>query len=180
MPTTAPSGPKFITVSQVAQALGVSGETVRKRLASGDLQGEQQTNRRWRVAKASVDASLAKLGNPNLFSAIATGAFTAGGTADLPSGKGTLRFSGGTIKLKAKPGPFKNRPNLKICLDTAVASGTYMLVSGTGAYEGISGSRKFTARFTEVGPIVNGKCSTKANAVASQGLITASGPVSLP
>jgi hypothetical protein len=53
---------EVITVSQVAQALGGSGETVRKRLASGDLQGEQQTNRRWRVAKASVDASLAKLG----------------------------------------------------------------------------------------------------------------------
>jgi excisionase family DNA binding protein len=62
MSTVAPSGPEFISVTQAAQALGVSGETVRKRLTSRELQGEQQANRRWRVAKASVDASLAKVG----------------------------------------------------------------------------------------------------------------------
>lgn len=65
MPTAAPSGPEFITVTQAAQALEVSGETVRKRLASGDLKGERQTNRRWRVAKTSVDATLAKIGKKN-------------------------------------------------------------------------------------------------------------------
>jgi hypothetical protein len=119
-------------------------------------------------------------GNSNLFSAIATGDFTAGGTADLPTGKGTLRFPGGTIKVTDKAAATKNHPNLKICLDTVAESGTYKLVSGTGVYKGISGSGKFTAKFTEVGPIVNGKCSTTANAVASQGIITASGPVSLP
>ena len=120
-------------------------------------------------------------GNPNLFSAIATGGFTAGGTAILPPGKGTLRFSGGTIKITDKvAGTPKSHANLKICLDTAVESGTYKVVSGTGAYKGISGSGKFTANFRAVGPIVKGKCSTTANAVASQGIITASGPVSLP
>jgi hypothetical protein len=104
-----------------------------------------------------------------------------GGTAILPSARGTLRFSGGTIKLTDKPsGAPKSHTNLKLCLDTAVESGTYKLVSGTGTYAGISGSGKFTANFREVGPIINGKCSTTANAVASQGIITGSGPVSLP
>jgi hypothetical protein len=118
-------------------------------------------------------------GNPNLFSAIATGAFTAGGTADLPSGKGTLRFSGGTITVAAK-GHAESHANLKLCLDVTTESGTYKLLSGTGVYKGISGSGKFTAKFTEVGPIVNGKCDTKAKGVAVQGIIAASGPVSLP
>jgi hypothetical protein len=119
-------------------------------------------------------------GNPNLFSAIATGAFTAGGTANLPSGKGTLKFSGGTIKTTSKSGPMKNKVNSKLCLVVSTQSGTYKLVGGTGVYKGISGSGKYTARFTEVGPIVGGKCSTTANAVAAQGIITGSGPVTLP
>ena len=119
--------------------------------------------------------------NSDTFSAIATGAFTAGGTAVLPTGKGTLRFSGGTIKVTDKPtGAPKTSANLKICLQTYAASATYKIVSGTGDYKGISGSGKVTAKFTAVGPIVKGKCSTTANTVASQGIITASGPVSLP
>jgi hypothetical protein len=120
-------------------------------------------------------------GNQNLYSAIATGDFTAGGTALLPSGKpGTVRFSGGTITITVKPGKPKSTANLKLCLQTYADSGKYTIVSGTGAYKGISGSGKFTLKFTDVGPIVNGKCATKANAVANQGIVTANGPVTLP
>ena len=120
-------------------------------------------------------------GNPNLYSAIATGDFTAGGTALLRSGKPlTVRFSGGTITISVKLGKPKSTANLKLCLQTFADSGTYTIVSGTGAYKGISGSGKFTVKFTAVGPIVKGKCAQNANAVANQGIITANGPVSLP
>jgi hypothetical protein len=119
--------------------------------------------------------------NSDTYSAIATGAFTAGGRAILPKGKGTLRFAGGTIKITEKPnGASMMTADLKICLETFAQSGTYKIVSGTGKYKGISGSGEFQSRFSEVGPIVNGKCSTTADTVASQGIITASGSVSLP
>ena len=116
----------------------------------------------------------------NTFSAIATGAFTAGGTANLPSGKGTLKFPGGTIKVAAKAGHAKNNFNAKTCLGTSVQPGTFKIISGTGVYAGITGSGKYTASFTEVAPTVAGKCSTKGNPVAVQAIITASGPVTLP
>lgn len=121
--------------------------------------------------------------NSNTYSAIATGAFTAGGTAALGSHRhpATLRFSNGTIKLTFKAGPFKNRANVKTCLQTTVDSGTYKLASGTGAYKGITGSGKFTLQFRAVGTSVNGKCSTSTpTTVADQNIITLSGPVSLP
>jgi hypothetical protein len=119
--------------------------------------------------------------NSQTYSAIATGAFTAGGTAVLPAGKGTLRFGGGTIKVTVKlKGAPKTTSNLKACVYTFAESGTYTIVSGTGDYAGITGSGKFTLKGTAVGPIVKGKCSTKANTVGSQAIITASGPVSLP
>ncbi len=116
----------------------------------------------------------------NTFSAIATGAFTAGGTANLPSGKGTLKFPGGTIKVTNKAGRAKNNFNAKACLSTSVQAGTFKIISGTGVYAGITGSGKYTGSFTEVGPVVAGKCSSKGNPVAVQSIITASGPVTLP
>lgn len=116
----------------------------------------------------------------NTFSAIATGAFTDGGTAVLPSGKGTLKLSRGTIKVTAKSGRARNTFNAKTCLAVTVQPGTFKIVSGTGSYAGISGSGKYVAKFTAVGATVGGKCSMKANPLATQGSILASGPVTLP
>jgi hypothetical protein len=119
--------------------------------------------------------------NSNVYSAIATGGFTAGGTATLGRHRhpGTLRLSNGTIKLKAKIGPLKTHGNAKMCLETTVDSGTYTLASGTGAYKGITGSGKLSLDFHAVGPIVKGKCSIPTT-VAAQNIITLSGPASLP
>jgi hypothetical protein len=119
-------------------------------------------------------------GNENLYSAIATGGVTDGGTALAGKGTATLRFSRGTIKLATKHGQPHSNANLKLCLETYANSGTYTILSGTGAYKGISGSGKYTLHTTDVGPIINGKCSTTANGIADQGIIIASGPVSLP
>lgn len=120
--------------------------------------------------------------NPNshVYSAIATGDFTAGGTATLGSHghPGTLRLSNGTIKLKAKVGPLMTHGNAKTCLETTVDSGTYTLSNGTGAYKGITGSGKLSLRFRAVGPIVHGKCEIPTT-VAAQNIITLSGPAAL-
>ena len=119
---------------------------------------------------------------PLHYSTIATGAFTAGGTAILDSkaGTGTLRFQGGTIKLKTKHSPTKTTGNPKTCLEKDAQSGTYTIASGTGVYKGISGSGNYTTKATFVGATVNGKCSNNTPADAIQIILTASGPVSLP
>jgi hypothetical protein len=119
-------------------------------------------------------------GNSNVYSAIATGAFTAGGTASLPQGSGTLHFKGGTIKITDKPsGAVKMHVDSSTCLGTFDGVGTYQVVGGTGSYAGISGSGKFTNKGTVVFARVGGKCSQNSTD-ASQDVIKASGPVSLP
>lgn len=114
------------------------------------------------------------------YSAIATGAFTAGGTYIYIGATKTFRFQGGTITLKTKATKSKTTTNLKTCLQTAVIPGTYAIASGTGIYDGITGSGKYTFKFTGVGATVNGKCSNNTPADAIQIIDTASGPVSLP
>ena len=115
-------------------------------------------------------------------SAIATGAFTAGGTTVLNRGTDTLRLSHGTIKLAIH---FTHAPktsaNPTTCLITEHSSGTYRLAGGTGTYKGISGSGHFAQAAHQVGPTAHGKCSfTSGTPSASQQIVTASGPVSLP
>jgi hypothetical protein len=115
-------------------------------------------------------------------SAIATGAFTAGGTTVLNRGTDTLRLSHGTIKIEIH---FTHAPqttaNPTTCLISEHSSGTYTLADGTGKYKGISGSGHFAQAAHQVGPTPDAKCSlTSGNPVASQQTVTASGPVSLP
>jgi hypothetical protein len=115
-------------------------------------------------------------------SAIATGAFTAGGTTVLNRGTDTLRLSHGTIKLEIHftQAP-KTTANPTTCLVTERSSGTYGLAAGTGMYKGISGSGHFAQAAHQVGPAPHGKCSfTSGTPIASQQVVTASGPVSLP
>ncbi len=116
----------------------------------------------------------------HLYSAIATGGFTAGGTAALGThgSPSTLRFPNGTIKLDIKAGRLTTNANSKLCLETTTDTGTYTLLSGTGAYNRISGTGTFTLDFRAVGPIVNARCSIPTT-VADQNIITLSGPVYL-
>jgi hypothetical protein len=115
-------------------------------------------------------------------SAIATGAFTAGGTTVLNRGTDTLRLSHGTIKIAIH---FTHAPqttaNPTTCLVAEHSSGTYTLAAGTGIYDRISGSGHFAQAAHQVGPTAHSKCSlASGNPVASQQIVTASGPVSLP
>lgn len=112
------------------------------------------------------------------FNVIATGVFTAGGKVNLGSSKATLRFPNGTIRTVSKSSKPVSTSNKTTCYGTFAQRGTYTIVGGTGAYAGISGSGSFSLHFYEVVPIVNGKCHGN-KPVAQQGILTASGPVTL-
>jgi hypothetical protein len=117
-------------------------------------------------AKSSVD------------SVIATGPFTAGGSINLAS-TGKVTLDGGTLTLVPSFGPSRNRLNQSTCLVTISGRGTYVLGHGSHRYAGISGSGRFTLNIRQVNArLASGKCSA-TRAVAYQGVITASGPVTI-
>ncbi len=123
--------------------------------------------------------------NPRpVFSAIATGAFTAGGTATetkKPRKEIILRFPAGTITLTSSGrghSRVKKHHTASACLEARRASGKYSIAGGTGAYKGISGSGTVTHHETFVVAAKGGHCTSKFLAI--QAIITASGPVSLP
>jgi hypothetical protein len=119
---------------------------------------------------------------PPVFSVIATGDFTAGGTATQQSkGVLTLRFASGTITLHTGKHHKKISKDhtATACIQTQTSSsGTYTIAGGTGAYKGITGSGRSTIHNTFVEQAVNGHCANAFTAV--QSFIAASGPVSLP
>lgn len=112
-----------------------------------------------------------------VFSAIAAGRFTAGGTAVMTGKVVTLRFPAGTITLNVT-NQHRTITSYPACLQTEASSGTFAIASGTGAYNRISGSGKSTANITFVETMASGKCSD--NTAAAQAIIAASGLVSLP
>jgi hypothetical protein len=118
---------------------------------------------------------------PPVYSVIATGAFIDGGTATHGS-KGTLRLhlSNGTITLDGKKQHHRvtKTETATACMQTASTSITYTIAQGTGAYKGITGSGHATDKDAFIEQVVHGDCSP--NFAAAQGIITASGPVSLP
>jgi hypothetical protein len=118
--------------------------------------------------------------NESKYSAIATGPITAGGTAELTGSKGTIVLPAGTINLTSKmTGAPTESGSMQKCLSVFSEKGTYTLTRGTGAYKGISGSGRFSLKSTGVGMSKHGKCdiSPSSKPVASQSVITASGPV---
>lgn len=126
---------------------------------------------------ADAKASLA----PPTWSVIATGDFTAGGTATQKrKGVLTLRFAAGTITLDIGGNGKKTSKDqtATACIQTQTGSGTYTIADGTGAYQGISGSGRATLHNTFVEDAVKGHCSKAAAAV--QSLITTRGTISLP
>jgi hypothetical protein len=115
------------------------------------------------------------------FSVIATGAFTAGGTATPFAKIDTLTFPNGTIEVTSKG---QSKPVMTssstTCYETLSQRGAYVILGGTGSYKGITGSGRFTVSIREVAPFANGRCNTKTSRrVASQGIIDAAGPVRL-
>jgi hypothetical protein len=101
-----------------------------------------------------------------------------------PNGKelGIVKLSRGTISIKHfGKSHTTNSGSLALCYSKQVQTGgRYTVLGGTGAYKGITGSGTATVSFLDVQPIVGGKCQQKAAPLATQGVIKASGPVTLP
>lgn len=112
-----------------------------------------------------------------LFSVIATGLFTDGGTVNIFASRPTIKLGAGTLRFHDVDRPGKVTFNKATCLETITGRGTYKLSHGTGKYAGISGS----GRFVTVGHAVfrhkpSGTCAT-SRPLAFQGTITLTGSV---
>jgi hypothetical protein len=116
-----------------------------------------------------------------VYSVIATGAFTDGGTA-AKEGKDilVLRLSVGTITFRTdnRAAGTDKTVTATTCIQTQAKHGSYRIVGGTGAYKGITGSGRSAIENTFVEALVHGACSNSFAAV--QGVVIASGPVALP
>jgi hypothetical protein len=115
-------------------------------------------------------------------SVIASGVFTAPAVdhEHQATNTSTFTFSNGTINIKHSNGTGTQHFDPKTCLMTVNLHGTYKLLSGTGAYAGISGSGKYQLSILSIGASSGGKCVQNKPPVAWHQVINASGPVSLP
>jgi hypothetical protein len=111
------------------------------------------------------------------FSVIATGAFTAGGTATVDHGTITVQLPKGTITLQASTDHVATHTTPD-CFQEKTTSGHYTIASGTDAYLGVTGhgTTRTTVRAVES---KNGTtCSENPDAVQFVG--TATGIITLP
>jgi hypothetical protein len=114
-------------------------------------------------------------------SVIASGVFTAPAVDhEHSSNTSTFTFANGTILIKHSNGTGTQHFDPKTCLMTINLHGTYKLLSGTGAYAGISGSGNYQLSILAIGASSGGKCVQNKPPVAFHQVINASGPVSLP
>jgi hypothetical protein len=106
--------------------------------------------------------------------------FTAGGVDNQGNTTDTVKFPGGTFKIKHSAGHGPQKFNPTTCLITISQHGTYTLSGGTGKFAGISGHGKYQLRILGIAArSANGKCSQKKAPVAFQQVIQAQGPVHL-
>lgn len=115
------------------------------------------------------------------YSAIATGAFTAGGTVKVNADTNPeeIIFPLGTIDVVFHPGKTSTHITSATCLYTQVEKGTYKLDGGTGAYRKIRGSGSSVSHILAVmARNAKGKCTWQKNSLAYQQVITQEGTVS--
>jgi|ERR1039458_2304461 hypothetical protein len=112
----------------------------------------------------------------NRYSAIAYGAFTAGGTINLKSG--LVRVPGGTFRAIHHRTSGKSEFNRRTCLGVSVEHGTYKIGAGTGKYRHINGRGTYTSRVWFVlARNHRGRCSQSKQPAAFQQIVNARGPV---
>jgi hypothetical protein len=126
-----------------------------------------------------------------VYHAVATGVFSATGTAQATSKTATAplkaKFPDGTFLItQVSAGKQSGSINPMTCVAVYTDNGVrYTVGSGTGKYKGIKGSGVATLKFTGRLPkLSNGKCdeSTSVTPVAgtASSVVDASGPVTLP
>ena len=116
-----------------------------------------------------------------IYSAIATGTFTAGGTVKVNAATNPeeIVFPLGTINVLFHPGKTSAHITAASCLYTQVEDGTYKLNGGTGAYRNIRGSGTSVSHTLAVmARNAKGKCTWQKNPLAYQQVITQEGTVS--
>jgi hypothetical protein len=115
-------------------------------------------------------------------SVIASGVFTAPGVDHENHSNNTAKFvfANGTVSVKHSAGTGHQSFDPKTCLLTVNEHGTYKLLSGSGAYAGITGSGTYKLSILAIGARSGGKCTQSKPPVAWHQVINASGPVSLP
>jgi hypothetical protein len=113
---------------------------------------------------------------------IAYGAFTGAGMDKVTSNNtDTVTLPGGTFKITHKDVSHTQHFNPATCQFTFGAKATYILGSGTGKYQGLSGSGTAKVSVLGIGARDSaGKCSMSLPPVAQQQIIQASGPVTVP
>ena len=110
------------------------------------------------------------------YSAIAWGAFTAGGTININSG--LVRFPGGTFRAIHHRTSAQSKLDRKTCLLVSMEPSTPQLAHGTGKYRHISGRGTFTRRVWGVlARNARGRCSKSKPPAAFQQVINARGAV---
>jgi len=120
-------------------------------------------------------------GDTNRAPVIATGLFTAGGRDHVVSNNvDKFVFPKGTITVRHSNSKGPQSFNPRTCLMRINQHGTYRLVSGTGAYAGISGHGRYHLTILGIAARnANGKCSQRKRPVAIELEIQAVGPASL-
>jgi hypothetical protein len=110
---------------------------------------------------------------------VAYGVFNASGI-DQPVSRSQdiFTFPDGSFTVTHKPTSTQQHFSKATCSATVVQQGNYTLSGGTDAYEGISGHGTFTVHVLIVFSHTETGCSTKP--IASQTLVQAQGPVTLP
>jgi len=120
-------------------------------------------------------------GDTNGAPIVATGLFTDGGRDHVVNNNtDKFVFQKGTITVKHSNGKGPQSFNPRTCLIRINQHGTYRLVSGTGAYAGISGHGRYHLTILGIAARnANGKCSQRKRPVAIELEIQAVGPASL-
>ena len=158
-------------------AVAVSGVMT----ASAAPTGTHPTGARGAVSGTEHFQMMTTSGTGSTGSVIASGVFTAPAVDhEHSSNTSTFTFSNGTILIKHSNGTGTQHFDPKTCLLTINEHGTYKLVSGTGAYAGITGSGKYQLSILAIGASSGGTCSKTKPPVAFHQVINASGRVSLP
>jgi hypothetical protein len=111
------------------------------------------------------------------FSAVASGVFTAGGTATKNGSAVVMTFPAGTVTLQGKPGKTNTHATAD-CLQVKDTSGEFTVQSGTGAYQGITGSGTSSTHAVAVESKTGSTCASQFDAI--QVVVNAIGSVSLP
>jgi hypothetical protein len=111
-------------------------------------------------------------------SVIATGEFTAGGTAIGGKLTDKLVFAGGTLTIKYRSTHFTANFDRRTCLFIETQRGTYRLVDGTGKFAGISGSGRWALGLLGVFTRSKGECVHLSAPPTFQAITTAHGPIS--